>query len=106
MFSEMRKPGCQRAALRSSCQFCQLPGSIALIGSARDRYRRQKDHIQTTAECVICGTAGNLTKCAGKDCPYLLCSIHVRRYGGRCRNCWNTGAIILPPKPTTQKTVP
>jgi hypothetical protein len=41
----------------------------------------------------------DLTKCTWDDCPNLLCSVHVKMYGGHCTDCWDTAIIILPPTP-------
>ena len=49
--------------------------------------------------CVSCGATEALLKCNEEDCLNLVCFVHGGRYGGRCRGCWESGSILLPPWP-------
>jgi hypothetical protein len=49
--------------------------------------------------CVSCGATEGLLSCMKDDCRNLLCPDHRVRYRGRCRGCWDSGSIILPPWP-------
>jgi hypothetical protein len=49
--------------------------------------------------CVSCGVTEGLLKCMSDDCLNLICPVHSGRHGGRCRGCWDSGSILLPPWP-------
>ena len=51
------------------------------------------------SRCVSCGVIEGLLNCTNDDCPHLLCRDHSLSYGGRCKGCWESGSILLPPRP-------